>query len=248
MTKLGYTLLYVADVKKSVEFWERAFGLEQQVRRRDPNTYRGAADGRRRGARLRCAKLHSRDIAGRIPAAAERRGAAAVRGRAGDRRRHGGARARGQGRRAQGDGADEEAVGTNGGLRARLRRQPRRAVHADGLRALASSATSATSARYLCCAASQVQTRSPKPASVVGQWPPGNSHCCTRQPVRRRRNGRRVPTRRARPWPRETSPAWAGRRRACRPRPAPSRRPCRGRRAPPPAMTARTSPAHRRRC
>jgi len=28
--KLGYTLLYVADVKRSVEFWERAFGLERK--------------------------------------------------------------------------------------------------------------------------------------------------------------------------------------------------------------------------
>jgi catechol 2,3-dioxygenase-like lactoylglutathione lyase family enzyme len=28
--KLGYTLLYVTDVKRSVEFWERAFGLERK--------------------------------------------------------------------------------------------------------------------------------------------------------------------------------------------------------------------------
>jgi len=28
--KLGYTLLYVHDVKRSVEFWERAFGLERK--------------------------------------------------------------------------------------------------------------------------------------------------------------------------------------------------------------------------
>ena len=28
--KLGYTLLYVTDVKRSIEFWERAFGLERK--------------------------------------------------------------------------------------------------------------------------------------------------------------------------------------------------------------------------
>jgi catechol 2,3-dioxygenase-like lactoylglutathione lyase family enzyme len=27
--KLGYTLLYVADVKRTLEFWERAFGLRR---------------------------------------------------------------------------------------------------------------------------------------------------------------------------------------------------------------------------
>jgi lactoylglutathione lyase len=29
--KLGYTILYVADVKRSLEFWERAFGFERRM-------------------------------------------------------------------------------------------------------------------------------------------------------------------------------------------------------------------------
>ena len=29
--KLGYTILYVKDVKKSLEFWERAFGLQRRM-------------------------------------------------------------------------------------------------------------------------------------------------------------------------------------------------------------------------
>ena len=28
--RLGYTIVYVADVKRTVEFWERAFGLQQR--------------------------------------------------------------------------------------------------------------------------------------------------------------------------------------------------------------------------
>jgi lactoylglutathione lyase len=28
--KLGYTIVYVADVKRTAEFWERAFGLKQR--------------------------------------------------------------------------------------------------------------------------------------------------------------------------------------------------------------------------
>jgi lactoylglutathione lyase len=29
--KLGYTILYVPDVKRSLEFWERAFGLRRRM-------------------------------------------------------------------------------------------------------------------------------------------------------------------------------------------------------------------------
>ena len=29
--KLGYTILYVKDVKKSLEFWERAFGFSRRM-------------------------------------------------------------------------------------------------------------------------------------------------------------------------------------------------------------------------
>lgn len=29
--KLGYTILYVTDVKRSLEFWERAFGLSRRM-------------------------------------------------------------------------------------------------------------------------------------------------------------------------------------------------------------------------
>jgi catechol 2,3-dioxygenase-like lactoylglutathione lyase family enzyme len=29
--RLGYTILFVADVRKTIEFWERAFGLEPKM-------------------------------------------------------------------------------------------------------------------------------------------------------------------------------------------------------------------------
>jgi catechol 2,3-dioxygenase-like lactoylglutathione lyase family enzyme len=29
--RLGYTILYVADVRKTIEFWEKAFGLERKM-------------------------------------------------------------------------------------------------------------------------------------------------------------------------------------------------------------------------
>jgi len=43
MTKLGYTIVYVADVKRTAEFWERAFGLKQ--RSQDHELYRELETG-----------------------------------------------------------------------------------------------------------------------------------------------------------------------------------------------------------
>ena len=31
MTKLGYTIVYVRDVKRTADFWERAFGIPQRA-------------------------------------------------------------------------------------------------------------------------------------------------------------------------------------------------------------------------
>lgn len=36
MTQLGYTIVYVADVKRTAEFWERAFGIKQRSQDEHP--------------------------------------------------------------------------------------------------------------------------------------------------------------------------------------------------------------------
>jgi lactoylglutathione lyase len=36
MMKLGYTIVYVADVKRTAEFWQRAFGIEQRSKDEHP--------------------------------------------------------------------------------------------------------------------------------------------------------------------------------------------------------------------